>query len=75
MNQLAKRILDEATGDATKTQRHSPKQEAGRKGGLKGGKTRMDVLTEAQRTELAMKGVASRKKAPAGEAGAALVKK
>ena len=50
------------------------KQLAGRKGGLAGGKKRMATMTDEQRTALAMKGVAGRKKAPAGEAGA-LVKK
>jgi len=35
----------------------------------------MSQLTEKQRTALAMKGVAGRKKAPTGEAGAVEVKK
>lgn len=50
-------------------------QFAGKKGGLKGGKSRMDALSEEQRTALAMKGVAARKNAPAGETGALVVKK
>lgn len=74
LSQLAKRIVDEATGEAQKLEHHSPKQEAGRKGGVKGGKERMSKLTEEQRTALAMRGVAARKNAPAGKAGAAEVK-
>ena len=59
----------QATGAAPKP-KMTAKQQAGQKGGLVGGKKRMAIMTNEQRTELAMKGVAGRKKAPAGEAGA-----
>jgi hypothetical protein len=59
INQLAKFIVDQAAGDAPR-QKLSARQEAGRKGGLKGGKGRMEKLTDAQRTELAVKAAAAR---------------
>lgn len=59
----------QATGAAPKP-KLTAKQEAGRKGGLVGGKKRMAEMTDAKRTALAMKGVAERKKAPAGKAAA-----
>jgi hypothetical protein len=58
-NQLAKRILDIATGNATDTpptpleQGKDPAAVAlGRKGGLKGGKARAAKLTPKQRSEM-----------------------
>lgn len=71
--QIAFGVFQAAVGDAPKP--FTEKQVNSRKGGLKGGKERMAMLTEAQRKELAAKGVAARKKAPAGKAGAVLVKK
>jgi hypothetical protein len=54
-NQLAKMIVDIATGDAEDVV--SPKKRAasvrGRSGGLKGGKARADVLTPAERADIA----------------------
>lgn len=73
--QVAHDVFMQATSGAPKQAERTAKQLAGRKGGLKGGKARMDALTDEQRTALALKGVAGRKKAPAGEAGATLVKK
>jgi len=73
--QVAHAVFQQAVGEAPKAVALTPKQAAGRAGGLKGGKARMQSLTDEQRTELAMKGVAGRKKAPAGEAGATLIKK
>ena len=70
-SQVAHDVFMRATGQAPAKKAPSAKQLAGRAGGLKGGKALMDKLTDEQRTELAMKGVAGRKKAPAGEAGAA----
>ena len=67
--QAAHAVFLQATG-VVPIKTPSKKQIAGRMGGLKGGKARMDAMTDAQRIELAMKGVAGRKKAPAGEAGA-----
>jgi hypothetical protein len=71
--QVAFGVFQAAVGEAPPP--FNAKQIAGRKGGLKGGKGRMDALTEAERLELSAKGVAARKKAPAGKAGAGLVKK
>lgn len=71
--QVAHAVFMQATG-AVEPVKDTPKQIAGRKGGLKGGKARMGVLTDEQRTALALKGVAARKKAPAGEAGATVKK-
>ncbi|SCC91310.1 Histone H1 [Thiomonas sp. X19] len=74
LNQLAKAIVDEATGEIPKVIMATPKQRAGQAGGLKGGKSRMSALTPDERKALAMKGVAARQKAPA-PAGAVEVKK
>lgn len=65
--QIAFAVVQQATGGPPMK---TAKQLAGRKGGLVGGKKRMDALNDAQRAELAMRGVAARKKAPAGKAGA-----
>ncbi len=75
LSQLAKSIVDQATGESPKVKMATAKQRAGQAGGLKGGKARMDAMTDAERKALALKGVAGRKKAPAGEAGAGLVEK
>lgn len=78
VNQFAKSIVDQATGDEPKKKPATAKRLAGQKGGLKGGKTRMSMLTDELRHELALKGVAARKaKAPAGleSAGAGKVTK
>jgi hypothetical protein len=50
--QIAFAVVQQATGAAPKP-KLSARQEAGRKGGLKGGKQRMGALTETQRSELA----------------------
>ena len=57
-NQLAKFIVDVATGDASDDQ--IEKQEAQRQGGLKGGKARADKLTPEERAAIARKAAASR---------------
>lgn len=72
INQLAKRLVDQATGEAPKMD--AKKQAAGRKGGAVGGKKRMDALTDEQRAALSLKGVAGRKKAPA-KTGASITTK
>jgi hypothetical protein len=63
-NQLAKRILDEAIGDAPKTPTPAPKNEAavalGARGGKKGGAARAAKLTPEQRSEIAKKAAAKR---------------
>jgi hypothetical protein len=61
-NQLAKTIVDLATGAATedKPVPLSPAQEFARAGGLKGGKARANALTPEQRSEIAKKAAAKR---------------
>ena len=57
MNQLAKRIVDEATGEEPITppppQKNQAAVELGRLGGKKGGKARAEKLTPAQMSEIA----------------------
>lgn len=57
VNQIAKRILDEALGDAPKTEPPPVKNEAavalGKLGGKKGGAARAVALTPEQRSEIA----------------------
>lgn len=67
MNQLAKRILDEATGDEPRTEppvpapeRNQAAVELGRLGGKKGGVARKAALTPEQRSEIAKKAAAGR---------------
>ena len=64
LNQLAKRILDEATGEAEKTAPPPVKNQAavelGRLGGKKGGAARAAKLTPEQRSEIAKKAAAGR---------------
>lgn len=67
-NQLAKFIVDVATGEAelpeSKDDGKNPAAVAlGRLGGQKGGKARAAALTPEQRSEIAKKGAASRWKA------------
>lgn len=56
-NQLAKFIVDVATG---KTEEEPPNAEGQRKGGLKGGKKRAEVLTPGRRSEIARQAAAKR---------------
>jgi hypothetical protein len=57
MNQLAKHIVDVATGETDANATESTKDPAavalGRKGGLKGGKARADSMTPERRREIA----------------------
>jgi hypothetical protein len=58
-NQLAKFIVDVATGEATDAD--APKKAEGqRKGGLIGGRARADALSPDERSEIAMKAAAKR---------------
>lgn len=66
-NSLARRIVDEATGDQPKGEQASSDEgkdpaavELGRRGGLKGGKARAKKLTAKQRSEIARKAAATR---------------
>lgn len=64
MNQLAKRIVDEATGEEPITppppQKNQAAVEHGRLGGKKGGKVRAENLTPEQRSEIAKKAAQKR---------------
>lgn len=63
-NQLAKTILDIATGEKedtlSKEEISSAAAALGRKGGLKGGKARAEALTPERRAEIARKAAAAR---------------
>jgi len=66
-NQLAKRIVDLATGEATEQTPFPPDDgkdpaavSLGRRGGLKGGKARAEKLTAERRAEIARRAAASR---------------
>lgn len=63
LNQLAKSIVDQATGEAPiepKPEKNKAAQELGRLGGLKGGKARAEKLTPEQRSEIAKKAANAR---------------
>lgn len=64
LNQLAKRIVDEAIGEEhiepAPIQKDQAAVKRGRLGGLKGGKARADKLTEEQRIEIAKKAASDR---------------
>lgn len=62
LNQLAKRIVDDATEpkQAKPSTKNKASQENGRLGGLKGGKARADKLTPEQRSKIAKKAAAKR---------------
>ena len=57
LNQLAKRIVDEATGEIAPEEEIDEKKkaaiESGRLGGLKGGNARAEKLTPEERAEIA----------------------
>ena len=67
-NQLAKSIVDLATGEIEEANLEIAKDSAavalGRKGGLKGGKARAEKLTPEQRSEIARLAAAARWKKP-----------
>ena len=69
-NQLAKSIVDIATGQVSDKDPDSGKDPAavslGRRGGLKGGKARAAKLTPEQRSEIAKKAAAKRWKKDGG---------
>lgn len=63
-NQLAKRVVDIATGEVKDPNTDVGKDPAavslGRRGGLKGGKARAAALTKKQRTEIAKQAAQAR---------------
>lgn len=58
-NQLAKLIVDLATGEANETP-EPEKAEGQQRGGLKGGRSRADALTPERRAEIAKKAAKAR---------------
>lgn len=64
VNQLARQLVDEATGEAPKLDPDEGKDPAavalGRKGGLKGGKARAAKMTAEERSEAAKKAAQAR---------------
>lgn len=63
LNQLAKRIVDEATGEIQPEEIDEKKKaaiESGRLGGLKGGKARAEKLNPEERSEIAKKAADTR---------------
>lgn len=70
--QVAHAVFQRAVGEASETQL-SERQQAGSKGGTRGGKARMQTLTDEQRVELAKRAAAARwnrEAAPDSKAGA-----
>lgn len=63
-NELAKQVVDEATGEAPKFDPDAGKDPAavalGRKGGLRGGRARADKMTPEERAESARKAARAR---------------
>jgi len=61
-NQLAKMIVDLASGEIVEERQEppTPAQEFARLGGLKGGRARADALTPEQRKEIARKAATKR---------------
>jgi hypothetical protein len=63
VNQLAKSIVDQATGEAPRVDppiKNAAAVELGRLGGLKGGKARAAKLSKKKRAEIAKKAAAAR---------------
>ena len=60
-NQLAARVVADATGSTPRKRRKNPAAVAlGRKGGLKGGRARADSLSPKERSEIARRAAAAR---------------
>ncbi len=64
VNELAKQLVDEATGAAPKHESGEGKDPAavalGRKGGLRGGRARAEKMTPKERSEAARKAATAR---------------
>lgn len=63
VNQMAKNIIDQMTGDAPREfppVKNAAAVELGRRGGLKGGKARAKALSAKKRKEIAKKAAAAR---------------
>jgi hypothetical protein len=59
-NQLAKRIIDIATGNDPESQKDPAAVALGRRGGLKGGKARAAKLSPEKRAEIARRAAQAR---------------
>lgn len=59
VNELAKELVDEATEDPVPP-KNPAAVELGRRGGLKGGKARMEKLTPEERSDLARRAAEAR---------------
>ena len=68
--QVAHAVFMQATGATPKKAEPTAKQLAGRKGGLIGGKNRMDAMTADEKARLSALGVAARKTPASSRAGA-----
>ena len=68
VNQIAFAMMLQATGEVPKS-KPTLRQENGRKGGLTGGKTRMELMTPEQKSELGKKAREARriKEAPTSQ--------
>lgn len=60
LNQLAKFLADQATGDTEPVQEETARVKASRKGGLKGGTARAQKLTPEQKVGIAKVAAAAR---------------
>lgn len=60
LNQLAKFLVDQATGEVDPTPELTGKAKAGQLGGLKGGDARAKKLTAVERSEIAKKAAIKR---------------
>jgi hypothetical protein len=63
VNEMAKNIIDQMTGDAPRELppvKNAAAVELGRRGGLKGGKARAAKLSKKKRSEIAKKAAAAR---------------
>ena len=65
-NQLAKHIVDVATGERNKTPAAKPVNEFARAGGLKGGQARAKSLSPERRSEIAKEAARARWRTDAG---------
>lgn len=65
LNQLAKSLVDDSTGEGPAPERQLPEknsaaQELGRRGGLKGGRARAEKMTPEERSEAARRAARAR---------------
>lgn len=60
INQIAARIVEEATGEKEKPEKNPAAVALGRLGGLKGGKARAEKLSAKKRKEIAQKAAKTR---------------